>query len=72
MERKPVTSSQIKEVGYDKETLTLEVEFIKGGIYTYQPVTKEAYKMMMSADSIGKFFSSNIKGNENITTTKLK
>lgn len=72
MTRTPVKSSQILEIGYDEKTLTLEVAFIKGGLYSYQPITSEAHKMLMSAESVGSFFSKNIKGNEGIVCTKLK
>jgi hypothetical protein len=71
MKRKPISSTQIKSVGYDLETRTLEIEFHRGSIYQYTPITQEAYESMMKAESPGKFFHANIKDNELVTCTKL-
>ena len=35
MEREPVVSSNLVSVGYDPASETLEVEFIKTGVYQY-------------------------------------
>jgi hypothetical protein len=62
MERAPVTSSDIRAIGYDPETQTLEVEFIKGGVYQYTGVSSNEHEAMMNADSKGKYLNANIKG----------
>lgn len=67
----PVTSSQIKEVGYDAESRTLYIKFNRGGMYSYNPITEEGYRSLMGAESLGKYFHENIKTNANITFTKL-
>lgn len=36
-----VTSSQIKEVGFDKESGTLAVRFNTGGLYHYKGVSEK-------------------------------
>jgi len=61
MERLPVSSSNIVSVGYDQSSETLEVEFIKSGVYQYYNVPLFQYERMMSADSIGTFFNAEIK-----------
>lgn len=61
MERVAVSSSNLVSVGYDPETETLEVEFKNSGIYQYLNVPGFIYERLMSADSIGKFFNSEIK-----------
>lgn len=62
MNRNPVTSSQIKSVGYDAATQTLELEFVHGGsVYQYQPFSPDAYQALMSAPSIGSHFLKQIK-----------
>jgi KTSC domain len=33
MERQPVSSSNLKSVGYDPRSRTLEIEFHNGGVY---------------------------------------
>ena len=61
MEREPVSSSNIAAVGYDADTATLEVEFLKSGIYQYYNVPEFLYEQMMAAGSVGKFFNAEIK-----------
>jgi hypothetical protein len=59
-----VKSSLITAVDYDEETERLVVEFKGGGTYVYSKVPKEIYKDMLYSESIGKFFTSRIKGND--------
>jgi hypothetical protein len=62
MERTPVNSSDIHAIGYDAETQTLEVEFIKGAVYQYTGVPPNEHEAIMNADSKGRYFNANIKG----------
>jgi hypothetical protein len=57
-----VNSSLITAVDYDEKTHRLVVEFKNGGTYVYGAVPPELYKDMLYSESIGKFFSTNIKG----------
>jgi len=59
MERKPVTSTNIKSIGY--ENGTLEIEFRDGGVYEYSVVSEEIYKEFIVDSSIGSYFNRNIK-----------
>lgn len=61
MQRQPVDSSIIKEVGYDTMEQTLEVEFNNGDIWDYLDVPAVAYEEMMESSSIGSYFLRNIK-----------
>ncbi len=61
MNRKPVNSEKIKAVGYDERTGTLEVEFRDGSVKQYAHVSREIQRKLMSASSIGSFFSDNIE-----------
>ena len=61
MERKSVTSSNVKSVGYDPEKQLLEVEFAGGGVYQYENVSPDAHKAMMAAKSIGSHVHAHIK-----------
>ena len=64
IEMTPVTSSQIRAIGHDAESQTLRVEFVRGGAsYDYQNVTAEMHQNLMKAESVGSFFSQNIKAN---------
>lgn len=60
--RNAVTSSNINSIAYDEATLILEIEFHNGAIYQYLDVPKMIYDGLMSADSHGHYFVSNIKG----------
>lgn len=60
MKRKLVESSSIKSIGYDFNQLTLEVEFIRGAIYQYEDVLPEIVYELLSANSIGSYFSKHI------------
>ena len=62
MERTPVTSSSINSIGYDAETKTLEVEFNTGAVYRYLNVPVSEYVGLLTADSVGAYFSKHIKG----------
>jgi hypothetical protein len=61
MRRKPVESSSLASVGYDKATRTLEVEFRKGRLYRYHEVGAEIYERLMTADSKGRFMNAHIR-----------
>ena len=72
MKRKKVKSSNIKAIGYDEETKTLEVEFHNGGIYQYNPIDKVGYKLLMKAKSIGAFFHHNIRHKKGIECNRVE
>ena len=57
MDRHPVKSSNVKEVGYDAETKVLEVKFKSGGVYQYAGVQPEMYADLLVAKSVGRFVS---------------
>ena len=59
----PVTSSQVKAIGYDPLTKTLACVFTQGAghIYHYPNVEPKVHADFMAAESIGKFFGQNIK-----------
>jgi hypothetical protein len=63
MNRIAVSSTNIAGIGYDKETQTLEVEFLKGGVYQYFDVPQAVYEGFVIADSKGKYLATQIKGN---------
>ena len=61
MKRTPVKSSNIKSIGYDGKTSTLEIEFSQGAVYQYLGVPEEEHIALMQASSKGKYFIANIK-----------
>ena len=62
MNREAVESSNIASIGYDPSSETLEIEFIKGGLYQYYDVPEHVYDELMSASSHGGYLAENIKG----------
>ncbi len=62
MERVGVTSSNIRSIGYDEQSETLEVEFLSGGVYQYFSVPKATHQAFMAASSKGKYHARSIKG----------
>lgn len=61
MERTSVTSSNIRSIGYDADSQTLEIEFNNEAVYEYLGVPEEEYTGIMNADSKGTYFKANIK-----------
>lgn len=61
MERQPVKSSNIKSVGYDPATKTLEMEFHTGKVYRFRDVPGKAHSDLMQASSKGSHFARHIK-----------
>ena len=58
-----VSSSFINKIGYDKRSQTLEIEFHSGTcrVYAYYGVSKEVFKELSEADSVGSYFLANIR-----------
>jgi hypothetical protein len=63
----PVESSNIAAVAWRKGGPggmegTLSVRFIKSGIYHYLDVPEKIFTGLLEAESVGHFFSENVKG----------
>ncbi len=56
MERKKISASNIRSVGYDARNRMLEVEFSNGGIYQYSGVSEEVHRRFMNSPSPGSYF----------------
>ena len=61
MIRQPVRSSDLKSVGFDASTRTLEIEFQDGSIYQYDGVPPAIHAALMQASSHGSYFHRSIK-----------
>lgn len=61
MGRTPVTSSNIKSIGYEPSTGTLEVEFKASTVYHYHLVPPEVHAALVVANSVGRYFNEHIK-----------
>jgi hypothetical protein len=60
MERQPVSSETIAEIGY--QDATLEILFTSGAVYQYFDVPGVVYDELMRADSHGRFFNEHVRG----------
>lgn len=56
-----INSSNLKGASYDTETKTLTTTFNNGSIYDYYEVPWEVFTKLRTAESQGKYFTSNIK-----------
>jgi hypothetical protein len=58
----PVKSSALEEVGYDEASSTLAVKFKHGATHYHAGVPQELFHQLLTAPSIGSFYSSSIRG----------
>ena len=59
---KPIKSSNIEAVGYDKDKQELHVQFGgTGKTYVYEGVPQAKHTALLGAESIGSFFHTHIK-----------
>jgi hypothetical protein len=70
MERKKVSPSSIRSVGYDDRNRVLEVEFSDGRVTQYSGVSAEVHRRLMSAPSIVSYFRDNVE--ESFTAKRVK
>jgi len=61
MVRTHVSSSNLKSVGYEPSTNTLEIEFLNSGLYQYFNVPNRIYTGLMAASSHGSYFYQYVK-----------
>ncbi|MDN3582195.1 KTSC domain-containing protein [Mucilaginibacter flavus] len=63
MQRQAVTSSALHSAGYDAPNKILELEFSESGsVWQYFGFSRSSFKKFMSAESLGNFFTTRIKG----------
>jgi hypothetical protein len=70
MERKRVSASNIRSVGYDAASQTLEVEFASGSIVQYSRVSPEVHRRLMNSPSPGSYLKDNIE--EEYTARRIR
>ena len=57
VDRLAVASSNVRAIGYDPQTQTLEVEFFSGSVYQYYGVPDHMHAQMMQESSKGRFLN---------------
>ena len=70
MERKRISSSRIRAVGYDEKSQVLEIEFNDGKLLAYSGVSPEVHRRFMSAPSPVAFFEDKI--DESYSSRRLR
>jgi hypothetical protein len=70
MERKRISSSKIRGVGYDPKSHELEIEFNDGRVMAYSGVSSEIHRQLLAAPSPGSFFEDKIE--EDYTGRRVK
>lgn len=58
----PCVSSAIAAHGFDPATQTLYLKFTSGGTYSFPEVSNDTYAALQAAESVGRFYGANIKG----------
>lgn len=61
MQRKPVSSSSLRSVGYDETAHVLDLEFHNGRVYRYRNVPAAVHRLLLLAPSLGQFVNQQIK-----------
>jgi len=62
MDRRNISSSMIKSIGYETSSSTLEIEFNSGAVWQYYDFPESTWYEFDNTDSQGKFFHASIKG----------
>ena len=57
-----VESSNVNQIGYDGEMMTLYVRFNNGYLYYYEGVQPDVWSQMLYAESKGRFVHTDLKG----------
>ena len=60
MDRKRVTASRLRSIGYDERNQLLEVELSNGQVWQYSRVSPEVYRRFMAAPNPTSFFDDRI------------
>lgn len=61
MDLVPVQSTNLSHIGYDPDTMTMQIQFRSGGLYAYANVEPDTYNAMMSSGDPGRYFAEIIK-----------
>ena len=61
MNRVSVTSSALSSVGYELNTLTLEIELSNGRVYQYFGVAETVFQELVNSSSKGQYYNQHIR-----------
>lgn len=63
MERKKVSSSHVRTIGYDAREQILEIEYFSGNVIQYSRVSSEIYRRLMASTTMKSYIEDNIQDN---------
>jgi hypothetical protein len=61
MELVPIQSTNLRAIGYEPDTMLMQIQFSNGSLYSYQNVEPETYQALVTSPDPGKFFAEIIK-----------
>jgi hypothetical protein len=70
MKRTPVTSSNLRNVGFDPKRKVMEIGFKSGRVYEYTGVSAQRHRALMQAASHGKYHWKFVRTSYPYTRTK--
>ncbi len=70
MERKRISASNIRAVGFDARSRVLEIEFSDGSIVQYSGVSEEVHRRFVNAPSPGSYYRDVIE--ESFTAKRMR
>ena len=63
MERKKVSSSHVRTIGYDVREQILEIEYFSGSVIQYSRVSSEIHRRLMVSTTMKSCIEDNIQDN---------
>ena len=63
MERKKVSSSHVRTIGYDVREQILEIEYFSGNVIQYSRVSSEIHRRLMASTTMKSYIEDNIQDN---------
>jgi hypothetical protein len=70
MERKRISASNIRSVGFDSRSRVLEIEFSDGSIIQYSGVSDEVHRRFVNSPSPGSYYRDQIE--ESFTAKRIR
>jgi len=57
----PVESTNVDQIGYDDDDMSLYIRFINGALYVYEGVPPDVWEQLLYTPSKGKFIHTDLK-----------
>jgi hypothetical protein len=57
----PVQSTNLSAIGYEPDTMLMQIQFKNGSLYAYQNVEPDTYQTLVTSPDPGRYFAEIIK-----------